>query len=306
MRRKHIELGVGCHQLGGDVTGMRRGVTKSPEVRDLLCNPSKQPRKLGRGRGHLRPSPARLGSRLMPRIDRLTKEGDLPHAPRHEIADLPDDLLGWPVPLGSACIRNDTKRAAFVAALHHGDVRRDLPVICMGLGPQKLRVVHVEHRPCDRWGALLYLPDQGRELRDVVRPEDDVHKGGFSEQTLALLLGNAPRNRQHSASLGLFERPKRPQKAHQLVLRLLAYAAGVDDQQIGQRRLARLAVTACPQDLLDPPGVVDVHLATKGLDEVLLHRGCGASFSSLQGDGQTAEITPFAGGIGALRATSPR
>jgi hypothetical protein len=51
---------------------------------------------------------------------------------------------------------------------------------------------------------------------------------------------------------------------------------------------------------------VDVHLATKGLDEVLLHRGCGASFSSLQGDGQTAEITPFAGGIGALRATSPR
>ena len=176
----------------------------------------------------------------------------------------------------------------------------------MRLGPKELRVVHVEHRPRDRWGALLDLPDQGRKLGDVVRPEDDVHERRFPEQTLALLLGDAARDRQHGASLGLLERPERPEKAHQLVLGLLAYAAGVDDQEIGQRRLGRLTVTARPQDLLDPTGVVDVHLAAEGLDEVLLHGESGDSFSSRRGGRQTAEITPFAGGIGALRATSPR
>jgi hypothetical protein len=51
---------------------------------------------------------------------------------------------------------------------------------------------------------------------------------------------------------------------------------------------------------------VNVHLAAEGLDEVPFHGESGDSCSSRGGGRQMAEITPFAGGIGVLRATSRR
>jgi len=219
----------------------------------------------------------------VPRIHGLAEKRDLANPPGNQVTDLADDLVGRPVALGAACIGNDTKGATLVTALHHGDVCRDLPPIGVWRSPQELRVIHVEHGARDRRRPVLDPADQGRELGDVVRAEHDVDEGRLLEQAFALLLSHAPRNRQHGTPALLLERSESPEKAHQLVLRLLPDAAGIDDQKVGQGGLGRLPIAALPEHLLDPAGIVDVHLAAEGLDEVLLHRSGGGSFSRLGG-----------------------
>ena len=114
----------------------------------------------------------------------------------------------------------------------------------MRSGPKKLRVIHVEHSPCDRWRALLCRLDQSRQLGDVVRSEHDVDEWRLAKQSIALLLGHTSRNGHDGSTPALFEGPKSSKEAHQLVLGLLPDTTGIDDQEIGQRWLRRLAIAA--------------------------------------------------------------
>ena len=304
---QHLQLRMRSHQLRGDVSRMRRGVAKSQELGHLASDPPEEPGKLRCGGRRLRFEFRRIGRHagFVPRVHGLPEEGDLPNTARDQVGDLPDDLICGPVALRSAGIRNDTKCASLIAALHDRHVCGHLPAIGMGLRPQELRVVHVEHG-AGHWRApLLDFADQRGKLGDVVRSEDDVDERRLSEELFAFLLRNTARNGKNLPSLGLLERPEGPEKAHQLVFGLLPDAACVDDEQIGERRLIREPIPALQEDLLDSTGIVDVHLTAEGLDEVLLH---GLAAIALAGAGhsrQTAEITSFAGGHRARRATSP-
>ena len=188
------------------------GEAKSPKGRNLLGDPPKQPGKPGCGRSQPRLGLAgvRVRAGFVPGVDRLPEQGDLPHTPSNQIANLADDLVRGPIALGAPCIGNDTKCAALIAALHDGHVGGDLRAICMRLGPKELRVVHVEHRSGDRWGPLLRLANQRGQLGDVVGPEHDVYKRRLSQQTLAFLLGHATCDCQDRAPPGLLEGSKSP------------------------------------------------------------------------------------------------
>src|SRR5690606_7574745 len=87
----------------------------------------------------------------------------------------------------------------------------------------------------------------------------------LSQQTLALLLRDAASDDERAIRLRFLKGAKLPKKAHQFMLGLLAHAAGVDDDQIGLFAIVGRPITRALEHLLDPPRVVDVHLATKSL-----------------------------------------
>jgi hypothetical protein len=69
----------------------------------------------------------------------------------------------------------------------------------------------------------------------------------------------------------MLELGERADQAPEFLLRLLADAAGVDDDEVGAFVLVGPTVTAPAQRLLDSLGIVDVHLATESLDGVARH-----------------------------------
>ena len=70
-----------------------------------------------------------------------------------------------------------------------------------------------------------------------------------------------------------------------LLRRLLANVAGVEDDEIGIVEVAGRRIAPCRQRLHHAVAVIDVHLAAKGLEEDLLgpgvRRHCSASLNSV-------------------------
>ncbi len=109
-------------------------------------------------------------------------------------------------------------------------------------------------------------------------PEHDVDEGRAFEDFLALGLGDAASDRDQGLGGPLggpaFLDPPQPAKLGiDLLRRLLADMAGVEDDQVGIVGPVRLGVTERRQDVCHARGVVDVHLAAVCFDEELFaHR----------------------------------
>jgi len=76
------------------------------------------------------------------------------------------------------------------------------------------------------------VADQVGELGDVVGAEHDVDQIEPVEQRFPLLLRHAAGHRDDQVATLLLERPEPADRAHELVVGLLADAAGVQDDQV--------------------------------------------------------------------------
>ena len=111
----------------------------------------------------------------------------------------------------------------------------------------------------------------------ALRPHHEIHRRRATQDLRALGLGHAARNRDDRA----LARP-RPLRLHladapevriDLLGRLLADMAGVEDDDIGVLGRIRHGEAVASQQLGHALGVVDVHLAAERLDEDLARLG---------------------------------
>ena len=268
--REDREIRVGVHQLFGEVTRVRRGVAEAREVGHFVRD---APEQLREARARRRGLAARLRvelRRVVPGVHRLTEQRDLADAALDHLRDLVDDLALGAVALGTARGRHDAEGAALVAALHHGDEAGDLGAPVARLGDEEARIVEIELGARAGRRAGLELAQQPRQLRDVVGTDHEIDHGRLLQQTLALLLRDAARDGDRDPRPLLLEDPQGAEEAHELVLGLLAHAAGVDHHEVGEGRVLGRLVAVREEDLLDPSGVVDVHLTAERLDDVAL------------------------------------
>jgi hypothetical protein len=80
------------------------------------------------------------------------------------------------------------------------------------------------------------------------------------------LLRHAPGNANHELGASALQQPEASHLAPELVLGLLADAAGVEQDHVGLVRLGARPVARCAQHLADAIGVVLIHLAAEGDD----------------------------------------
>ena len=138
----------------------------------------------------------------------------------------------------------------------------------LGRSREEARRVEVEDRVRARRSAVHLLASERRQVGDVVGPDEQIEMTDPRQELLALLLRDAPGDREDETRVLRLERGELADLAAQLLLCLLTDAARVEDDQV--RVLG--VVSACPaaraQHLLHPIGVVRVHLAPEGVDEV--------------------------------------
>ena len=112
---------------------------------------------------------------------------------------------------------------------------------------------------------------EGWELGDVVGTDHDVDERRLAQELLAFRRGHAARHDHDEVGLDRLEALVRADDAAELLLGLLAHAAGVEDDDVGERGLVGRLVAMAFEHFLDSSRIVDVHLAAEGLYEVTLH-----------------------------------
>ena len=142
---------------------------------------------------------------------------------------------------------------------------------------QEARLGQIELGERERRRAGLHASHHVRQRRHVVRTDQHVDQVEALEQLGAVLLRHAAGDGDHDVVAPLLERAEAAERAQQLVLGLLAHAARVEHDQVGELgRVGRLVAFAV-QHLGDAPRVVGVHLAAEGLYQEALHdRRAGA------------------------------
>jgi hypothetical protein len=100
---------------------------------------------------------------------------------------------------------------------------------------------------------------------DAVRPEHQPDEGEPLEEPLAYLLGHAAAHGGKDRGVALDMRGDPPQLAVDLLFRLVADAAGVDDVDQGLV-LVRLFPSPALQGTGEPLRIMDIHLTPEGGD----------------------------------------
>src|SRR5690606_11352078 len=108
-------------------------------------------------------------------------------------------------------------------------------------------------------------------LGQVVRADDEVEVRDPREELLALLLRDAARDREDEAGVLRLQRRELADLAPQLLLGLLADAAGIEDDDVDLVRRLGAGPAVRAQRLLHAVGVVRVHLEAEGVDEIASH-----------------------------------
>ena len=210
-----------------------------------------------------------VGRRVV--IDDLAEELNLLATGAHGVADVGKDVRLAAHPFVAARVRHDAERAVVVAAFDDRDVGLH------GIGPvrdaQRKRHV-VQRRDVDgreRRGRRLL--DQHRQHLQPLRAEDDVDHAavGLLEQRLPFLLRDATGDRDDGPVPGLLlEDAQLAETRVELLLGVLAHAAGVDDDHVRVAVVGRRLVAGLIEQTGHPLRVVDVHLTAERFDEVLL------------------------------------
>ena len=114
----------------------------------------------------------------------------------------------------------------------------------------------------------------------VVGAEHHVDVGGSRLDLVAILLGQAPRHHDLQPGSGVLERLEVTQGAVELVVGVLPDAAGVEDDHIRVVGVGGRHHAVGFEQAGDALGVVFVHLAPEGADEIaLLFGGSGSGIS---------------------------
>ena len=249
-------------QVVGHVVRMAGRIADAVQPRDV-CQP---PDQIAQARRAL----------AMPSVHVLAEQCDLAHAARHQIACLGQDAGGGAADLGAAGIRHHAERAEFIAAFLHGQegggmaARRGAlrQVVELVLG----REIGVDGRP-------LAARHRGQAVIGL-RTDDQVDKRHAPDDLVTFGLRDAARDPDlEIRPLGL-ERLEPAQVGIQLLGRLLADVAGVQQHHVRCGLILGQFVTFRRHRFGHALAVIDVHLAAIGLDEQPLGAlvGHGAGF----------------------------
>ena len=105
------------------------------------------------------------------------------------------------------------------------------------------------------------------DAEEVVGPHQDVHVPGPLEDLPPLELGHAAADADAQPGLALLQPAEPVEGVVELLRRLLAHRAGVDEDEVRALGIRGRLVPARAQHAGHLLGVVDVHLAAERLDE---------------------------------------
>jgi hypothetical protein len=193
-----------------------------------------------------------------------------------EERDLHDPTTGQPLDLGQHVAdltrqlrppdeRHDAERAVVVAPHRdrHPGVVGHLPSGWQRAGE------HLRELPDVHLGALgLGAPQELEQSGQGMGSDDHVDPRRSLLDLAPVLLGEAPRHHDPQARVRLLQRPEMSQVAVQPIVGVLSHRARVQHDHLGVGSLLRSDEAVGLEETGDPLGVVLVHLAPEGADQV--------------------------------------
>ncbi len=213
-----------------------------------------------------------VGHRARVGVHVLAEERDLHDTLRGETPDLLDHAGEGPAHFIPARVRHDAEAAVLAATFH------DRHECGRALGAGRRQVIEFldlgEAHIDDGAAGALHRADHFRQAVQGLRAEHQVDERRARRDRLPFLARDATGDTdQHFGPQLLELAPLAEQRIH-LVLGFLAHGAGVHQQQIGLRRIARLDVAfGHAQDVRHARGVVLIHLAAESLEEIAAGHG---------------------------------
>src|SRR5207249_1745304 len=203
-----------------------------------------------------------------PRADVLVEQCHFANSLGGEPRDLRDDVAGPAADLASPDRRHDAVRTLRVAAHRdlHPSLERPLAMHRQLTGKDS---VAQSESPARNTEAACAEPLA--EVRDRPGSERDVDVRIELEQPFPLCLGVASADRDHLVGVAALQRCGLRQVRRELLIRLLANRARVEDENIGLVPCDSLAEPELLEHALDPLAVVSVHLAAERRDVVPPH-----------------------------------
>ena len=245
-----------CHRLDdvvGELGRMRRREPHSLESVDGSAR--------GQQRGE-RPAVARqigVGERGTVGVDVLPQQRHLEHALVHQSLYLGEDVARPTVDLLAAQRRNDAERAGVVAA-HRNRYPAGVRGLPLGRQGGREGVERLEYLDL----SLLVVPgalEQYRQRPDVVRTEDHVHPRSLVHDGVAVLLRQATADGNLHVGVSRLRGPEHAEVPVQLVVRVLAYSARVEHDEICVGTGVGGHVTGLFEQPGQAFGIMNVHLA---------------------------------------------
>ena len=179
-----------------------------------------------------------------------------------ELLDLVDDVAHAPADLGAAHDGHDAERARVVAPDLDGDPRAS--------GRPRARAGSADgyascsSRISTTGPSARALVEQRGRVGEVVGAEHDVDVAGPLDDQLAVLLGQAAADRDLQVGPAVLQRLEVPEVAVELVVGVLADAAGVEHHDVGRLEVVGRLHALGREQPGDALGVVLVHLAPEG------------------------------------------
>ena len=198
-------------------------------------------------------------------VDVLPKQHDFLHAVRLQFARFLDDACRRAGAFPAAHIRNDAIRAEVVAAVHDGDVSVIRAATAHRQIFRNAALVILNH--LDHAAAGLHrLEHQLRKTIQIMRAEGQIHKRILLENLFAhpRLLHHAAANADHQLRTCLFQFLEPDHVAQRAPLRIVADAAGVEDDKIRLFSVGGGRHPHLSQHAFQLFTVVRVHLAAVG------------------------------------------
>ncbi|MPL97135.1 hypothetical protein SDC9_43323 [bioreactor metagenome] len=203
-------------------------------------------------------------------VDVLAKQGDLLHPLRHQLLGLGKDARNRARDLGAAGIGHDAEGAELVAAFLH----RQEGGGATGRRAFGQLVELVLDREFGVDGALA-AGGGGDHLGQaviVLRTDDQIDERHPAHDLGALGLRNAAGDADLQIGLRLLERAQPAEVGIDLLGRLLADVAGVEQHHVRLGRIVCQHIALRAHGLGHALAVIDVHLAAVGLDVQFLRR----------------------------------
>ncbi len=262
-------LGHGRDRLGVEILGVRAGV---PDPADALhrAHGAQQVGEPGSQRTRPGLTPGCEGEIPAVAVHVLPQQGDLADALSRQGSHLGHDVARGTGDLATAHRGHDAEGAAVVATDLDGDPAgpRHRPARWQSRGEGGLiglgdLVDDLDHRGAR---APRHLDQLGRPSH-VVRAEDHIDVPEALHDGLAVLLGQAPADHDLHLGPGRLEGLEVPEVAVELVVGVLADAAGVEHHHVGVVEAMGGLEAVGGQQTLDALRVVLVHLAPEGAHE---------------------------------------
>ena len=249
-------FGHGRDRLGPQVLGVGAGEAHAPDPFDATDGAQQV--------GEERAAPRQVAP---VGVDVLPEQGDLAVPGAGQTLDLGHDVVHRSAHLGPAHRGHDAERAGIVATGLDRDPGRVGQLAHRGEWARRLvgrgRVEDLGHGPV---GAGL--PEQRRGAGQVVRPEHDVDPAHPLLNQVAVLLGQAPAHGDLQVRFGVDQLLEAAQRAVEPPVGILPDAARVEHDDVGLLHAGRRRQAVRDEQPGQPFGVVLVHLAPEGADEV--------------------------------------